>query len=122
MLAPAQLAEPHAVAPIWEVAKGVMMTLVTGGVWWIARTVFALRDDMRDIKHEVCDPKTGLKALVARNDARIGLIEDRNLVIDAVAKLEKEEYDGDERRHGLRSVQAMIRNEVDAALREQEKP
>lgn len=110
---------PIDIAPLWDIAKGVMLTLTTAGVGWTARTVFVIRDDMRDLKTDVHgrDGTNGIKSMVKQLITRVDAIEDRNLVIDAVAEAEKEEYTGDERRHGLRSVRELIRSEVASLIR-----
>lgn len=89
----------------WEMAKGVMMALTTLGVGWTAKTVFFLRDDVRDLKRTVgTDGSNGLKTAVASLSDRLGRIEDRNSRIDAVAEAERRQYPGPERRRELRRL------------------
>lgn len=84
-----------AVASTWELAKGVMLSLTTIGVGWTARTVFTLRDDVRDLKKSVGLNGNGLIAQANRNTARLDAINERHVAVDAIAA----EYGGPERRH-----------------------
>lgn len=90
----------------WEIAKGVMLTLTTAGVVWTARTVFGLRDDLRDLKITVIgsDGTNGIASKVKRNTARLDAIEARNLAIDAVVELERKQYEGPNQRRTVRRL------------------
>jgi hypothetical protein len=102
-------------APLWETVKGIMLTLTTGGVLWIARTVFVVRDQVRELIIEIrgIDGKNGVKSSVADHEERIGVIEDRNNALDAVAEAERAGYHGEERRHqAVRQLLEIIRAEI----------
>lgn len=101
------------IAQTWEVAKSVMLTLTTLGVAWIARTVFVTRDDVRDLKYDVrgVDGTNGIKSIVKHLDERVGVLEDHKIMLDAVEEAERQQYQGDERRHGARRLRDIIRDE-----------
>ena len=84
----------------WETAKGVMMTISTAATMWIVRTLFHLRDAVRDLKSTVigADGRNGLNSKIRKAEARLDAIEDRNIALDTIAELEKAEYRGPERR------------------------
>lgn len=82
-------AEP--ISAIWELVKGVMLTVTTAGVGWTAKTVFTLRDDVRDLKKAVgTDGKNGLISQANSNTARLDLIDERHLQEDTVTEIELE--------------------------------
>lgn len=87
----------------WEVAKSVMLALITIASLWTARTVFTLRDAVRDLSTTVVGVD-GLNAKMKMVEMRLGKIEERNLKIDAIAQLEREQYDGPERREAIRRM------------------
>lgn len=78
------------VSALWEVVKGVMLTLTTAGVGWTAKTVFTLRDDVRDLKKTVGENGNGLVALAANNARRLDDIDDRHLRVDTATAIERE--------------------------------
>lgn len=87
----------------WRLVQGVMMTLTTLGVGWTAKTVFHLRDDVRELKSCVgTDGKNGLQTAVAEINSRVRHIEERHAAIDAVAEAERNGYEGPERRYQVR--------------------
>lgn len=101
-----QAAAPSVTAEGWETAKGVMLTLSTAATMWIARTLFTLRDAVRDLKKTVigADGQNGLNSKIKNVEERVDSIENRNREIDAVARAEKEQYDGPERRQNPRRL------------------
>jgi hypothetical protein len=97
----------------WEVAKGVMATLSTAGILWACKTLFKVRDDVRDLKYDVSgkDGDNGIKSLVKNLDKRVEVLEDHKIMLDAVEDAERAQYQGDERRHGARRLRDIIRDE-----------
>lgn len=98
-------------AESWETAKGVMMTISTAATMWIVRTLFHLRDAVRDLKSTVigADGRNGLNSKIRKAEARLDEIEDRNREIDAVARAEQAQYEGPERRkHPRRMRDSLI--------------
>lgn len=93
----------------WETAKGVMLTLSTAATMWIARTLFTLRDAVRDLKTAVgTDGGNGVISKVKQHALRLDAIEDRNLAIDAIAEKEAREYQGPERRQSARRLRDQL--------------
>lgn len=89
----------------WEILKSGMLAATTAGVAWTARTVFYLRDDVRDLKAAVgTDGKNGLKKTADDLHGRLGKIEARHARIDAVAEAERDSYEGPERRRSVRRL------------------
>ncbi len=94
-----------AVSMSWDAFTGILLSLTTLGVLWTARTVFSLRDDVRDLKGEVgLDGKNGLKKKYTDIFDRLNNIESRNNKIDAIAAAERQQYDGVERREEARRL------------------
>ncbi len=92
-----------AVSMSWDAFTGILLSLTTLGVLWTARTVFSLRDNVRDLMGEVgIDGKNGLKRKYADIDCRLSNIESRNDRIDAIVANERDQWKGDERREDLR--------------------
>lgn len=103
-------------APLWEILKAVMLSITTMAALWTARTVFVVRDTVREVVIELrgVDGKNGLKSKVGDHETRLGKIEDRNLVLDALTEAERGQYTGKERRHEpLRKLLEMIRQEME---------
>ena len=98
------------ITAILDVAKWL---LAPGVSLWLLRSVMGLRDDVRDLKREVIgvDGTNGLKSRVVRNEARLEVLEDQKIAMDAVEKAERERYHGEERRGGVRRLRDMIREE-----------
>lgn len=98
-------------APAWELTKGVMLTLSTAGVLWTARTVFFLRDDVRDLKKDVggADGTNGVKSEVRALIRRIDSVEKRNDRQDLAEEIERENYQGEDRRQAARRLKDKLR-------------
>lgn len=98
----------------WPLVQGIMVTLTTIGVAWIARTVFCLRDDVRDLKNTVGTDgnSDGLKWQVADIDKRLRAMERRNIELDAVAEAERQQYQGPERRWTARRLRDHLLPEI----------
>lgn len=94
------------VAISWEAVRTVFGALTTGGVMWVCRMVFCMRDDVRDLKHDVrgVDGTNGIKSTVRRLDERVSVIEDRHIALDAIARADREAYHGEERRLHIRRL------------------
>ena len=106
-------AAPIPTGELWETAKGVMLTVCTAGIIWTSRTVFLMRDGLRDLRTIVVGEKgdNGIRGKVKDNSNRLDLIEERNLKIDTVAAAAiaaGQHYDGPERREFVRRVQDAI--------------
>jgi hypothetical protein len=103
------------IASFWEIAKGVLLFSITGLLAWIANTLRDMVKRQVVLEHIVVgmEGTNGLRSRMGAAEERIDLIEDRNLVIDAVAKAEEEQYKGEERRHGLRRLRDLIRDEIE---------
>ena len=95
----------------WELAKGVMLTLTTMGVAWIARTVFLMRDGVIWLKDKVGGPdgKNGLVGDSKACNARIGKLEMWQARILDAEERASAAYQGEERRLAMR-------RELDKAL------
>lgn len=102
------------VAASWEVAKSVMITITCAGILWMCKTLFTVRDDVRDLKRDWKgeDGTNGAKSQLADHDQRLDDIERRNLRIDAV---EQELYDGPNRRRQARRLTDIIRESEEGA-------
>ncbi len=91
----------HQTAGAWELAKGIMLTLTTAGVLFTVKTIFGLRDALRELTVIVCgsDGQNGLRSSVRHHTERLDTIENRNRELDAISKRERELYTGPEKRH-----------------------
>lgn len=101
------------IVTIWQVWQSVLLTLITAGVLWIARTVFLVRDAVRDLKHGML-MLTELRTDVRKLSRRVGRLEDFRIALEAVAEAEREQHPGEDRRQGNRR----LRDRVLAQLRE----
>lgn len=88
----------------WEIAKGIMLSLSTLGVGYLVRSVHKMEFAVMELQREVFDKdgNNGLKREAARQKDEIAAIKDRNLAIDTLAKKERDQYQGEERRRHLR--------------------
>ncbi|HXG71395.1 MAG TPA: hypothetical protein VNJ04_12390 [Gemmatimonadaceae bacterium] len=87
----------------WEVAKGVMLTLTTMGVTWIARTVFLMRDEVVLLRKCVgMDGKNGLISEGKAHDTRIDDLEHWKTEVHAVEAADRMRYVGENKRHTRR--------------------
>jgi hypothetical protein len=100
---------------IWEIAKGTMLFVITGGVGFMCKLLWGMRDMVVDHESAIYGHKgeNGLKRGLKAVTDRVDLIEDRNTGIDAVAAAEKAEYHGPERRHqALQTIVDMVKQEL----------
>lgn len=100
---------PPEAALFWEVVKAVMLTITTGGVLWIARTIVLMKDEVRDLKHIVIgvDGKNGLRSTVTALKSDVDFLNDRNTALDAVAEAERRSHAGPDRR-----INSRLRDEI----------
>lgn len=98
-------------APAWELTKGIMLTLSTAGILWTSRTVFFLRDDVRDLKKDVggADGKNGVKSDVRTLGRRVDEIERRNDRQDVADEFDREGYQGEDRRVRARRLRDQLK-------------
>jgi hypothetical protein len=112
MITPAPVTE---FGPFWEIAKGVMLFVITTGVGFMVKLLWFVRDKV--IEHDTTlygrDKDNGLRGGLRGLTDRVGLIEDRNTAIDAVAAAERAQHQGPERRHAaLRTLANLVRQEL----------
>ena len=94
-------------AEAWEIAKGVMLTLVTLGVAYLIRGIRTLEFEVRDIKADVKTAQSGelaLKKGAHEHDSRLDVLEIWKAKLDTVSEIERELWEGDERRMRLRRL------------------
>lgn len=108
----------------WEIAKGILLFVITGCVGYFAKSwggvTTMLRDHgqmLRDHDREIYgkDGQNGLKRGLAAANAQIGVFKDRFVAMDAVALVEAERvtYAGPERRHSpLHVIVERVRQEL----------
>lgn len=72
----------------------------------LAKLVIWMRDEIREIKRDVSgkDGKNGLKSDSAQYNARLDELEEWRIKLDLAAKLEREMYEGPERRQEARRL------------------
>jgi hypothetical protein len=109
-----------ALAPVRDVIRDVMITLITLAAIWTARMVFKLRDTTRDLCTELYgrNNTNGVKTMVAEHQRRLTLIEGRNTGLDAVAAAQRDLYEGEERRHNQRRFGDEIRDAINPTKRD----
>ncbi len=98
-------ATPQLGAETWELAKGVMLTLVTLGVAYLVRGVRSLEFEVRDIRADVKIAQGGelaLKKATHEQDLRLARLEDWRTKLDTVSEIERELWEGTERREKAR--------------------
>jgi hypothetical protein len=120
MLRLQQLAAPAAtleLAPLWEMAKGLMLFLSTALLSWIAKTVAQVRTSQRDQLHILKGVDgdggfkkdiAGLVSTVRSHDRRLRRIEGRFIGIDAVEDADEQDHPGADRRLSLRRTRDQI--------------
>ncbi|HXG69474.1 MAG TPA: hypothetical protein VNJ04_02555 [Gemmatimonadaceae bacterium] len=90
-------------ATSWEVAKGVMLTLTTSGVSWIAWTLFIVSRDVHDLKKCVgINGNTGLEGQGKAHAGRLGKLETWKTEVHAVEAADRMRYEGENKRHTRR--------------------
>lgn len=91
---------------LWELAKGVMLSLVTLGTGYLVRSVRKMEFHVRELQIDVrgIDGTNGLKGTQKEHNQRLEKIEERNERIDAVTEYEKQHYTGPERRQAHRRL------------------
>lgn len=86
--------------PQWEILKGVMIAIATAGILWACRTLFVIRDKF--IKAEPALKNLNLMV------KQIRALQNWRIRIEAVARSERENHPGDERRNGGRRLRDVI--------------
>lgn len=109
LLAILQAAPPDP-APTWQLYMSGVATLGAAAALWTARTVFFVRDEVRDLKRDVSGPngENGIKSDVKKLTERVDDLEDWQLALEAVARAEREQYHGEERRQRSRRLRDMV--------------
>jgi hypothetical protein len=114
LAAPTQTLE---LAPLWEVAKGLMLFLSTALLSWIARTVAQVRTSQRDQLHILKGVDgdggfkkdiAGLESTVRLHGRRLDRIEGRFIALDAVEDADQQDHPGDERRTKVRRTRDQV--------------
>lgn len=103
-------------ATVWSFAKDILTVIAAAG----AVGVFRMRDDVREIKHELFgrDGTNGMKSDLRKAEARVLLMEKRNEKLDTAAEIEAR-YEGEEKRQHLRRARDVAAQEIaDAHRRE----
>lgn len=101
----AVIAQPS--SELWEIIKGVMLSLSTLGVGYLVRGVRALEVAVRDLQVDTrgVDGSNGIIGTQKAHTAEIRAIQSRNHRMDILAaqcEQERLSYTGTERRHHLR--------------------
>jgi hypothetical protein len=95
---------------IGETIRTLSSALTMLASLWVARMVFQLRDDVRDLMRDIGkDGTDGMKAIVALHGRRLDAIEGRFIAIDAVEEAERNLYEGPEKRHEARRLMDELR-------------
>lgn len=96
----------HGLAPMWELAKGVMLALVTMGVGYLIKTVRLLEFDMQDVRLTLNGKggKNGLRGESSLHNDRLDELEAWRIRLDTASAIERELYQGEERRHTARRL------------------
>lgn len=103
---------------MWEIVKGVGIFVCTAMLAWVVKTLRAVSEGQTKLTYIVVgiDGKNGLRSTSQSHGDRLDVIEERNLVLDEVAKRERELYEGEDRRQGpQRRLRDLIREEMEAA-------
>lgn len=97
-------------APIWELAKGVMLSLVTMGVGYLIKTIRLVEFDLRDLRLTVTgtDGKNGIQENTRLHNVRLDVLEAWRIKLDTAAAIERELYEGEERRLNSRRLRDRI--------------
>lgn len=106
---------PPDLSPLWEIAKGVMLTACTALLTWIAKTLQQVLRTLIDHGHILVgvDGNNGLKSDVKLLTRRVDAIEDRNIAIDAVTEVERHQHGGPDRRIGPRRMRDVVHEAID---------
>lgn len=101
----------------WEIARGVLLFVITGCVGYLAKSWSGVKQMLRDHDREIYgkDGQNGLKRGLAAANAQIDVFKDRFVAMDAVALVEAERltYPGPERRHSpLHVIVERVRQEL----------
>ncbi len=103
---------PQVGAESWEIAKGVMLSLSTLGVGYLVRAVRTMEFSVRALQITVTgeDGKNGLKSQAGLHDARIDDLEIWRTKLDTASAMERELYEGEERRQRSRRIRDKLLN------------
>ncbi len=108
----ALLQTPQVGAEPWEIAKGVMLSLSTLGVGYLVKTVRAMEFSVTSLQNIVTgvDGKNGLKGDAKLHDARLDELEIWRTKLDTASVIERELYEGEERRQRSRRIRDKLLN------------
>jgi hypothetical protein len=107
MLTPSVSADP---VSIGETIRTISSALTMLASLWVARMVFLLRDDVRDLMRDIGkDGSDGIKAIVALHGRRLDTIEGRFIAIDAVEEAERNLHEGPDKRQTSRRLMDELR-------------
>lgn len=87
-------------AELWELLKGTMLALVTMGTGYLIRTVRILEFEMQEVKHTLTGSSgaDGLRGESRIHDHRLDELEIWRTKLDTATAIERELYEGEERR------------------------
>ena len=97
--------------------RTVLMTLLTTCAGFIARLLYTLRDEVRDLKRDLrevkkdihgVDGSNGIKSDVRLLVQRVDVLEDWKIAQIAVAETERRQYHGPDRRAGPRRMSEVV--------------
>lgn len=102
-------------APLWEIAKGIMLFACTALLTWCAKTLREVLRQLIDHQHILVGVSgtNGLRSEVNQNTADIDAIKERNWKIDAVTEAENRLHPGPDRRHGARRMRDVAHDALD---------
>jgi hypothetical protein len=103
------------VAPLWEIAKGVMLFSCTALLTWCAATLRQVLRTLIDHQHILIgvDGTNGLRSKVRGLEDEVDAIKERNLKIDAVTESERRQHPGPDRRVGARRLRDVAHEALD---------
>lgn len=108
----ALLQTPQFGAEAWDMAKSVMITLSTLGVGYLVKTVRAMEFSVRSLQTTVTgeDGRNGLRGDTKLHNSRLAKLEEWRTKLDTAAAVERELYEGEERRQTSRRVRDKLLN------------
>lgn len=102
-------------APLWEIAKGIMLFACTALLTWCAKTLREVLRQLIDHQHILVgvDGTNGLRSQVRSLQEDVEAIQQRNTRIDAVTEAEQRLHPGPDRRHGARRMRDVTHEALD---------
>ena len=99
--------------------RNALWTIGVALIGFSSRQLYCLRDDVRDLMRDMRGHGAGegLIATVARHEARLDVIEDWKIALDAVAEVERREHAGPDRRVGPRRKLDVAHEVLDERVR-----